>query len=121
VEEVPEFPWMSFSRNFVRKALKPLVIHGQATAVVEDAIAYLNNQRDGLGDEFRDELEKALGRIRRNPGAYSPYLGGYRKYLVGKTFPYQIFYFEYETYVWVAAIHHAKRKPDTWMNRSEND
>jgi plasmid stabilization system protein ParE len=98
--------------------VKSAVFHKQATVEVEDAIAYLNGKRDGSGDEFRDELETAIGQIRRNPKAFSPYSGGYRKYLMGKRFPYQIFYFEYDSHVWIAAVHHASREPDTWMDRT---
>jgi toxin ParE1/3/4 len=102
--------------------LKLVILHSEAKAEAKEAISFLNNQRDGFGDEFRDELEKAIERIRRSPKAYSPYRAGYRKYLMEKKrFPYQIFYFEYPTHLWIAAIYHAKREPDKWMNRSPND
>jgi plasmid stabilization system protein ParE len=98
--------------------VKPIRLHPQAIDEAEEAIAYLNEERDGLGDEFWDELEEALEHIRRHPKAFSPYTGGYRKYLMGKRFTYQIFYVEYETYVWVASVYHARRQPDTWKDRT---
>jgi toxin ParE1/3/4 len=98
--------------------MKPVRLHSLAQAEIREAVAYYNEARDGLGDEFADEVEVAVARIGRQPKASSPYGNGYRKCVFSRRFPYVIFYYEYEAYVWIATVYHASREPDTWMDRT---
>jgi len=43
-----------------------------AKSELDDAIAYYDEQRFGLGLEFEEELEQALERIEHYPEAWSP-------------------------------------------------
>lgn len=98
--------------------MKPVRLHSLAQTEIRAAIAYYNDAHDGLGDEFRNEVETAITRIGSQPKASSPYGNGYRKCAFSRRFPYVIFYREYEDHVWIATVHHASRDPDTWMDRT---
>jgi plasmid stabilization system protein ParE len=97
--------------------MKPVRLHSLARAEIREAIAYYNDARDELGDDFRDVVETAIARIGRQPKASTPYGNGYRKCVFSRRFPYVIFYYEYEDHVWVATVYHTSREPDTWMDR----
>lgn len=97
--------------------MKPVRLSRGARTEIEDGVEYYNNAQEGLGDEFQDEIEQALDLIGKQPKAFSPYSNGYRKRVLD-WFPYSIFSFEYPAYVWIAAVHHGSRQPDTWMDRS---
>ena len=45
--------------------MKPVRLHSLAQAEIREAIAFYNDARDGLGDEFRDEVEAALAAHRK--------------------------------------------------------
>ena len=98
--------------------MKPARLHSLAQAEIRAAVEFYNDARDGLGDEFADEVEAAIGRIERQPKAASPYRNGYRKCVAGKRFPYVIFYLEYADHVWIATVYHSSREPDGWMDRT---
>lgn len=98
--------------------MKPVVLHSLAASEIEDEVERYNGLRDGLGDEFESKVETTLNLIARQPKAFSPYPGGYRKCYLGKPFSYSIFYVEYDDHVWVAAVYHASREPDGWKDRT---
>jgi toxin ParE1/3/4 len=98
--------------------VKPIIFHREAEAEMIAAIAYYDGQRDGLGDDFQDEVEKAAARIRRTPRAFSPYGDeGLRKRVL-RRFPKTIFYLELEDCIWIAAVAHQIRRPGYWGNRT---
>lgn len=74
--------------------MKPARLHSLAQAEVREAIAFYNDARGGLGDDFADEVEAAVERIENQPKAGSPYKNGYRKRLVSNRFPHVIFYYD---------------------------
>lgn len=96
--------------------MKPYALDPEAAAEIEEAIAFYESRAPGKGDEFRDTVEEGIRRIRVHPKAYPPYLDRFRKYVV-PGFPYLIFYVEFDDHVWVAAVPHAKRQPNYWINR----
>ncbi|AWM40509.1 Toxin ParE1 [Gemmata obscuriglobus] len=98
--------------------MKPARLHSLAQAEIVRAVAFYNDARAGLGDEFADEVEAAIARIERHPKAAPPDRNGYRKCVVGKRFPYAIFYYEYDAHVWVASVYHSSREPDAWTDRT---
>ena len=98
--------------------MKPARLHSLARAEIRAAVAFYNDARDGLGDEFADAVEEAIDRIERQPKAGSPHRNGYRKRRVSNRFPHTIFYYEYDDYVWIASVYHGSREPDAWMDRT---
>ena len=98
--------------------MKPVHFHREAEAELRAAIAYYDEQRQGLGAEFRDEVEQAVDQIARMPQAFSPYgHEGLRKYVI-RRFPYAIFYLELDDTIWVAAVANQRRRPGYWAHRT---
>jgi plasmid stabilization system protein ParE len=98
--------------------MKPARLHSLAQAEIREAVAYYNDARSELGDDFADAVQAAIARIESQPKAGASYKNGYRKCRVSKRFPYMIFYFEYPDHVWVATVYHGSREPDSWMGRT---
>lgn len=98
--------------------MKPIIIHSDAKAELDEAVAYYENCRAGLGQDLLSEVEQAIGRIQRNPKQHSVYKDtDFRKCVINR-FPFLIFYMELEDSVWIAAVAHSKRRPDYWRNRT---
>lgn len=92
--------------------MKPLLVHPQARAELDGAIAWYESQVPGLGLDFLASVEQAFQKIQQNPQAWPPHIDPrFRKYLVER-FPYSIFYMERPNAIWIAAVAHAKRRPD---------
>ena len=96
--------------------MKPVRFSRDADAEVRDEVDYYNRQTPGRGDRFADAVEATAVFIGRFPKAGAPYRNGSRRRKVSG-FPHSVFYFEYASYVWVQAVHHGSRQPDTWMTR----
>jgi toxin ParE1/3/4 len=97
--------------------VKPVVIHSEAIAELDSAVAYYEDQRIGLGLDCLAEVEQSLDRIQRNPNLGTGYkVPGLRRYVLQR-FPFLIFYAELREFIWVVAIAHGKRRPDYWKRR----
>jgi toxin ParE1/3/4 len=97
--------------------VKPIIFHRRASEELEEAAAYYEELRAGLGLDLMAEIADATRRIQQQPRAYSPYKqAGVRKY-VARKFPYNIFYRELDDVIWIMAVAHAKRRPDYWTCR----
>jgi len=97
--------------------MKPIDLDSEAADEVREAIDYLEGQRPGCGDEFEQAVQDALDIISKQPKAFSPYRGRYRKFVI-KKFGYLIYYVEFDDRVWVAAVANGRRQPDYWINRN---
>ena len=82
-----------------------------------DAVAYYDGERAGLGQEFLDELEHAIGLLQRFPQVGSSVRGRLRR-LVLPRFPY---YLIYRTLgagrLRILAVAHQAREPSYWVGR----
>lgn len=97
--------------------MKPVIFHAGAELDLRAAAAYYERERKGLGRELREEVEAAVGRIRRSPRLFPRHdQFGTRKCLV-RRFPYTIFFVELEDQIWIAAVAHQKREPGYWSGR----
>lgn len=50
--------------------MKPLVINDEAAEELDEAIAYYEKKRRGLGIDLADKVSEAYLRIQRDPGFY---------------------------------------------------
>lgn len=97
--------------------MKPVIIHRKARAELDEAIAYYEQQRAGLGLALQSAVEQVTRRIQQNPQIGAPYKTTELRHYILQRFPYVIFYAELEEAIWVVAIAHGRRRPDYWRKR----
>jgi len=93
----------------------------EAAAEAEEAAAWYEGRRPGLGSEFRAELRQALAQLREAvvPGrAWSGVLGerGVKRVLL-KRFPFSVAYVVTGTSRVVVAVAHHRKRPGYWRHR----
>ncbi len=97
--------------------MKSVIFHSEAINELDAAIFYYEEQKVDLGLDFLTEVEQTLNKIQQNPNLGLIYkVTGLRRYVIQR-FPFLIFYAEFESFIWVVAISHGKRKPDYWKKR----
>jgi len=83
---------------------------------VDDAVAWYDGQAAGLGQEFLDELDRAVRRAVAFPMSCPEIDPGIRRCLLAR-FPYGLIYgVDGETIV-VIAVAHLHREPRYWVDR----
>lgn len=92
------------------------IILQQAFEELNAAIAYYEEQQDGLGLRLKDEVEQHVNWILGNSSIPRIRRGGYRRVNL-KIFPYYIAYIIREDTLWILAIAHCHRKPEYWIKR----
>lgn len=98
-------------------------ILADATAEIESARRYFNEQAFALGDRFLDDLEQTLGRIEVAASTFPkletlPTSEPYRRALLN-VFRYAVIFAILEEEVLVVAVAHTSRKPNYWLNRTD--
>jgi plasmid stabilization system protein ParE len=83
---------------------------------LDDASLYLEAEREGLGDSFRDEVQTAIERIVRYPLAWAIERDDIRRCLLHR-FPYKILYTIELDHIFIVAVAHQHRRPDYWVDR----
>jgi plasmid stabilization system protein ParE len=96
--------------------LKQALFTSAAEADVEEAFAWYESQRPGLGAVFRHALDIMVAAVVSNPVAYAVVYRQTRRALLPK-FPYGLFYRVQDDAVVVIACIHAKRNPRIWRSR----
>ncbi len=82
----------------------------------EEAIAYYNTQKEGLGFGFSEEVKRTIGRIIQYPEAWSPLSPRTRRCQVNK-FPYGVIYHVIGDILLIVGIMNLHRKPQNWEKR----
>lgn len=91
--------------------------HPLTVSDLNNAVAYYNQQRVGLGDEFRSEVYAAIARVRANPSQYAIVEHGIRRCFVHR-FPYSVlFRLISEETIRVLVIRHHHRHPRFGLGR----
>lgn len=93
-----------------------LSFHRAVQGEVAEACDWYDDRREGLGNEFFQELERVLAVISLHPTFFSPHTRGRRKAQM-KRFPYGIYYRILEDRVSVLAVCHHKRDPNHGVHR----
>jgi len=93
----------------------------EASAELEDAAAWYNAQRPGLGLEFVEAIDAALVQIATWPEIGRPVPGlphdvPARRFPVHR-FPYHIAYLEWDSVIRLLAFAHDRRQPGYWFSR----
>ena len=83
-----------------------------------DAISGYEDARAGLGQRFKDEVDRCVLWIADHPELYRLRPSGYHRINL-RFFPYYIPYIVRGEILWVLAVAHASRKPLYWISRRD--
>ena len=83
---------------------------------VEEAVAYFDDQRDGLGDRFERELADTVETLVEYPRSGKPLSKLIRKLRL-RSFPYNLIYAVDDDEIIIVAVAHHRRRPDYWRSR----
>src|SRR5262245_18560109 len=83
---------------------------------LEQAIAYYNGERAGLGEEFRQEVDATRDRIERSPNLWSR-ISKRTRMCRTKRFPYLVIYAALDSEIVVVDVMHGSRRPGYWKSR----
>ena len=83
-----------------------------------DAINYYNEQSEGLGFEFANEVQLTLDRIVDFVDSW-PKLSENTRRARTNRFPYGIIYTVDDNEIIIVAVMHLHRKPDYWKSRTQ--
>ncbi|MBK1633676.1 hypothetical protein CKO31_23615 [Thiohalocapsa halophila] len=83
----------------------------RAVAELESACHWYERQREGLGDEFLDEVDAALARIQGRPALFPEVRPGFRRCLTHR-FPFSLIYTAEDEHLVVHAVFHTRRDPE---------
>ncbi len=86
-----------------------------AEAELVEAIAWYNDQSEGLGFEFAAEALRTIERIVRYRQAWGTLSKRTRRCRTNR-FPYGIIYQTREDRILIVSIMHMKREPNSWRN-----
>ncbi len=89
----------------------------KAEADLEDAAEWYEKQREGLGQEFLDDVLRAFETIAENPNLY-PVVHRYTHRALVQKFPFGIYYRVEKDSIVVIAIMHGSRHPQRWKERT---
>ena len=84
--------------------------HPAVKREVNDACCWYDERKEGLGNEFFQEFERALAKIAANPQAFPLAPFGRRKAPL-KRFSYNISYRVLSIRIRILSVHHDKRHP----------
>jgi len=93
-----------------------LIIRPEAKADLLDAYHWYQEQRQGLGNDFKLCVDEVISQIRRNPLIHKVIFQNVRRSFT-KRFPFGVFYTVEDEKIIVLAVLHARRDPMKWKNR----
>ena len=87
-----------------------------AEAEVGETVAYLDEQRPGLGDRFEQDLADSVSFVAEQPLSGKRLTDLVRKHRL-RRFRYNIIYVIGEDELVIVAVAHFRRRPGYWRNR----
>jgi plasmid stabilization system protein ParE len=94
-----------------------IVVRPAAAADIEEAFAWYERQRSGLGHEFLEALQATVDDVAGHPVKHPVIHRDTRRALLHR-FPYGIFYRVYDEALVVVACMHGRRDPKHWTSRA---
>jgi len=94
----------------------PVIFHHESFAELEHAKLWYNEQTEGLGEAFFQEIQHAISRIQQTPHAWPAHSHGTRRFILHR-FPFAIVFRFTTEKIYVLAVMHLKRKPNYWKKR----
>ena len=93
-----------------------IYLRPDAETDIEEAAQWYEKQREGLGDEFLDEVLSVFKIISNNPYMYAVVQRHIRRAVIHR-FPFGIYYLIEEDSLVVVAVMHGSRHPKRWQQR----
>ena len=87
------------------------VLRRVAEQEFDDSIAYYENHRSGLGQEFRAAIEQLFQTIADNPDRFRKIAGDVRRAVVTHRFPFVIHFLIEPERIVILSVFHASRDP----------
>jgi hypothetical protein len=97
--------------------VKPIEGHPDAEAEFHEAVTYYEEQVEGLGAEFREEIREAIERIWQRPQAYPFYEDSVVQEVQVNRFRFVICYVDEPNRIWILAVANQWRRPGYWRRR----
>jgi len=94
----------------------PVEVSKQAALELSDAVAWYDEQDEGLGDRLISEFELAIHRIGERPRMFPVVHRDVRRILM-RRFPYGVYFRLLHDRTVVVAVFHARRDPTRRLNR----
>ena len=98
--------------------MKPHLFHPAASEEYAEAVKQYAATSPELGSRFRDEIERLLLAIRRQPDRFFRFNPPARRALSQK-FPFGVVYLKKPECVWVLAVMQVKRRLGYWRGRMD--
>ena len=89
-----------------------LALRRVAEKEFDDSIAYYENEREGLGQEFRTAIEHYFQRIADNPEWFPKIRGEVRRAVVLRRFPFVIHFLIEAERIVILSVFHTSREPE---------
>ena len=94
-----------------------IIFHPDTAHEIKSSYEWYQNQAEGLGEDFLEELESAYEAITELPGTWPKFTTNCRRFLLSK-FPFSVIYQVNNNSIFVLAIMHNSRKPGYWEGRT---
>ena len=95
-----------------------VIIQPEAEQDLDEAYAYLEGQKTGLGFQLLADITEILELLENNPLLFQKIYHENRRAIV-RRFGYNIIYQIIEEEVFIIAIIHGSRNPKSWQKRNE--
>lgn len=96
--------------------MRRLVVSRQAGADIKAVYRWYEDQRPGLGREFKLALEAAVTRIQRTPESFRIAFEPFHRALL-RRFPFEVFYEFDDQRVVIHLVFHTSQDPGKWRER----
>jgi toxin ParE1/3/4 len=95
--------------------------HRLAAQEYRNARVWYERRREGLGFDFRTEVDRAVGRIASQPDRWPSFRDRFRRVRL-RRFPYALYYHVADPdLVLILAVAHSRRRPGYWLRRARDE
>lgn len=94
-----------------------VVFRRAAKDELEEAAAWYEDRRRGLGDEFLNEIGEAVERAANHPERHPLVFGDVRRTVL-RRFPYAVYFRQRDQALVILAVFHGRRNPLVWKRRA---
>ena len=95
---------------------RQLEFHPEVTNDIKGSYLWYEEQLQGLGNRFFNELEDSYTAIQNFPDTWANFQYGFKRYILNK-FPFSILYKVTDEKIVVVAVMHNSRRPNYWLDR----